>query len=532
MTDTVYVLGAGLNQVIKDWHSLTPPMLRDFFRVVLKHPRLTKELDSAELKPLLIYIEKYWKKTKRDLATSDFDLEECFTLLEAQRQDAIKLGDGNAARTLTSIEFSLKSLLAELLSDFEVFAVQSEVMRRFGEILYKEKPIIVSFNYDSMTEAAIESGSRLRGEYPESALLPPYPQREPTEEEIAFSHYNWNRPLGYGLEFDRVQLHRAGVSAYVDGARFYSNKQNKLYDWPILKLHGSLNWFRFLPFRSFPVFEEERTAQPKWMESAVIHVEGHWWMNRPPDFEGWVIDPLLITPVLDKEALFNDPLYNRVFAPLWSKAAEALGSCNKLVIIGYSFSPTDFRTKKLFLEAFATNELKELIIVNPNPTAIERAKELCHFEHPVIFQDLASYVRSAHQSHHELSVFLSNDELVTTFQEGKRLVEALDKAQFELTGAFWFLLPGPGGWKLVLVSSLVDSRGSEEVALRAQEILSSIQPPIGIGRSALVVVSPSDQLFNAMRRFLRTGPGISAARVTGSTIDGFLIEDSYIYRTL
>src|SRR5712692_7389748 len=251
-------------------------------------------------------------------------------------------------------------------------------MRGLGQIFHKEKPIIVSFNYDTLTEAAIESGSGLRGRYPESMKLPPDPGREIAEEEVSFSHHNWNRPLGYGILFDVVQLHRAGVSQYVEGKRFYSNQQNKLYDWELLKLHGSLNWFRFLPFRSFPSIEGDDTVLPKWMESAVIHVEGRWWMNRPPNFQGWLIDPLLITPVLDKEELFNDPLYRRVFTPLWTRAGEALAGCRRLVIIGYSFSPTDFRTKRLFLEALASNDLEELIIVNRNSNVVEITRELCH----------------------------------------------------------------------------------------------------------------------------------------------------------
>src|SRR5437660_6826543 len=162
----VYVVGAGLNQSIKDQHSLSPPMLKNFFQIALKHPRLSHESRLRGLEPLFAYIEKYWKKTRADLSSSDFDLEECFTLLETQRQDAIKSNDEGNARTLYSIEFSLKGLLAELLSDFETFSLSSETMRAFGKMIYDQKAVILSFNYDTMTEAAIESGSGLRGLYP------------------------------------------------------------------------------------------------------------------------------------------------------------------------------------------------------------------------------------------------------------------------------------------------------------------------------------------------------------------------------
>jgi hypothetical protein len=389
---------------------------------------------------------------------------------------------------------------------------------------------MISFNYDTITEAAIESGSGLRGRYPESMNLPPDPGREIPEDEIVFSHYNWNRPLGYGIRFDRVQLRRAGISTYVDGRRFYSNKANKLYDWELLKLHGSLNWFSFLPFRSFPSIEDNDEVQPKWMKSAVIHLEGHWWLNRPPDFEGWFIDPLLITPVLDKEQLFNDPLYTRVFTPLWNRAKEALSACKRLVIIGYSFSPTDFRTKKLFLEAFATNDLKELIIVSRNQTVVDRAKDLCHFKDPLVFTDLTSYVKRVNHIQARLSPVLSADELNAKFQEGKRIVEALDAAVIDLTGAFWFLLPPPVGWRLFLVSSIVDIQGTEDATMKVQAICSATQPPITMGTETFMVVSPTNSLPTIMKRIIRTGRGIAGIRVTGSVVDSLPIEDAYIYR--
>src|SRR5205807_9213767 len=149
--------------------------------------------------------------------------------------------------------------------------------RAFGKMIYDQKAVILSFNYDTMTEAAIESGSGLRGLYPKRTEFRLGRTDSITEEELVFSHYNWNRPLGYGIRFDIVQLHRAGVGAYVDGKRFYANAKNRLYDWEMIKLHGSLNWFRFLPYRSFPSSDGKDPRLPNWMKSALIHVEGRWW---------------------------------------------------------------------------------------------------------------------------------------------------------------------------------------------------------------------------------------------------------------
>ncbi|MCD6371381.1 MAG: hypothetical protein J7L39_01545 [Candidatus Aenigmarchaeota archaeon] len=270
-------------------------------------------------------------------------------------------------------------------------------MRQFGEILYKEKPIIITFNYDRIIDAAIESVSGVNPYAPREIFgRNPFQGTNVSEEELAYSHFNWNRPLGYSIKFDKVQLHRAGIRTYVEGERFYSHPKNKLYSWYILKLHGSLNWFRYLPIRKYSTFPgETEISLPKEKEKEIILIEGNWWFNEPPDLDGWYIDPIIITtPILYKEKYLRDPLYTRVFSPIWRKAKEALSNCKRLVVIGHSFPATDFPTKKLFLESFSENVLGELIVVNPDTSVVQKVKNLCHFEKPVIVcKDLEEFLQ-------------------------------------------------------------------------------------------------------------------------------------------
>jgi hypothetical protein len=288
----------------------------------------------------------------------------------------------------------LKSFLAEVLSEFEVFSSASDSMRKFGKVLYEEKPTIITFNYDCFLESAIESASGVNQSIPEEFhKLPPdkwhYERIKVSNQEISNSHYNWNRPLGYGITFDEVQLHRAGLPTYVDGKRFYS--QNKLYSWSILKLHGSLNWFRYLPIRKYPYFQSTETQKLGEKQNKIILVKGHWWFAEPPDIDGWVIDPLIITPVLYKAKFYRQP----VFEYLWEHAEHALSKCERLVIIGYSFSPTDFSTKRLFRESLAEHDIQDLIVVNPDSEVVEIAKDLCHYkEEPVTFQNLEEFLQN------------------------------------------------------------------------------------------------------------------------------------------
>jgi len=389
LAEIVYLLGAGANQSVEDWHGLRPPLATNFFQAALRCDKYSGDHYSERIRPVYEYIDQYWRKTKSQLQTDPFDLEEVFTLLEQQRAEAEWQQDGEQFRRLATTEFLLQSFLAEFLAEFEYHAVTSETMRRFGAILYGEKPTILTFNYDCILERIIESAFGVRSEIPAAFRGRPNERGEVTDEEIPYSHYNWNRPLAYGVEFAEVELQRAGLGTYVDGARFYGHPQNMLYPWPVLKLHGSLNWFRYLPIRKYPVVGGPEPQLSEERRRGVVLIRGHWWFAEPPDRDGWLLDPLLITPTLDKQRFLRQP----IFIELWNRARAELSSCKRLVIIGYSFPPTDFSTKRLFLEAFKDNSPQELVVVNPDMSVVPIVKELSHFDRPVVVcRDLEEYV--------------------------------------------------------------------------------------------------------------------------------------------
>jgi hypothetical protein len=376
-------------------------MIRDFFKIALQKERYRSESYVRKMQVVYEYIKKFWHLSVTELASSSFDLEECFTLLESQADEALQKHDTKEYNRLQLIQFLLKSFFAEVLSEFEVFTYSSDIMRKLGMLLYKEKPIILTFNYDCFLEAAIEAASGLNPSLPKE-MYEPIPDKWPHERitvsnaELGCSHFNWNRPLAYGIIFNEVQLQRAGLSTYVEGNRFYSHPPNKLYYWPILKLHGSLNWFRYLPIRKYPMFTNGEPQQLDAKENAIILVNGHWWFGEPPDLEGWIIDPIIITPILYKEKFCRQS----IFEYLWERAKHALSKCERLVIIGYSFPPTDFSTRRLFRESFCEHDVQDLVVVNPNSAVAETAKDLCHFEETALtYKNLDEFLASYHNSY-------------------------------------------------------------------------------------------------------------------------------------
>ena len=81
LPNVVYLFGAGVNQVAKYWDGISPPLLSNFFNVALSMRRFRDDHYSKQLESVYGYIEKYFRKTKDELAKSPFDLETCFTQL-------------------------------------------------------------------------------------------------------------------------------------------------------------------------------------------------------------------------------------------------------------------------------------------------------------------------------------------------------------------------------------------------------------------------------------------------------------------
>lgn len=254
MAEIVYLLGAGTNQLVIDLEGLKPPLANNFFQTALQSSKFSSEHYLDRVSSVYDYISQHWKKSLEDLRATPFNLEDIFTFLQLQINETRPASDFERYSRLTTIEFLLESFLAEYMSKFEHLASRSGTMKKFGEIIYRdrEKAAVLTFNYDCILESLIEQASAPNKNIPQSLRNQPDKLGEPYYDELPYSTYSWNRPLAYGIKFNEVQLHRAGVSSYVEGSRFYSHPSNKLYSWKILKLHGSLNWFQYTPLRRYP----------------------------------------------------------------------------------------------------------------------------------------------------------------------------------------------------------------------------------------------------------------------------------------
>lgn len=119
--------------------------------------------------------------------------------------------------------------------------VNCEAFKRLECILYNEKPIIITFNYDDFIERTIEYASKVKhSDYITTNKF----EDQVLDQELGYSYWNWNRALGYGIKFDEVMLYdrsQGTKQKHFVGNKFYSHSENTLYPWYLLKLHGSSN---------------------------------------------------------------------------------------------------------------------------------------------------------------------------------------------------------------------------------------------------------------------------------------------------
>ncbi|MDQ2685184.1 MAG: hypothetical protein M3Y25_05005, partial [Thermoproteota archaeon] len=389
------ILGAGVNKEIFAKENVSPPLTNNFFNTAFRINERFNLYDKS-LEPVYDFIAKYWRKQKQHLRKCSFDLEECFTLLQLQINDSIEEGNEIEYNKLNEVQSILLSFFIEVLNEFKGYIRQSEWFLKFAELLFSQKPNIITFNYDDFIETAIEYAS---GENPLHKYVST-PQQDLNTEDLRTvcqkSKWKWNRPLGYQIEFDKVSLHDGSEGIYekqVPGEIFYG--VNSQYPWKILKLHGSVNWYRYIndsPNQYLNDHQVDAIYQPR--KDRIVLQSPVWFLplsDLPWDRNQLFLSPIIITPVLYKH-FSSDNIARKVFEPQWNKARNLLSKCKRLVIVGYSFSTTDFYSKKLLLETTSENNIEELIIINPDDEATNYTKNIVPSKKTQIFNSLREYL--------------------------------------------------------------------------------------------------------------------------------------------
>lgn len=402
MAETVYVFGAGINRSLCGHQDSVPPLAKDLFQLALNLPSADyTSSPQSWWRPLFDYIERYWKLSVDDLKRNSFDMEECFTLLQLQAIDAQEQRDPAEAHRLIEIMSQLTVFFTRYLTNSGLAAGNSAVdFITLGKVIWKEKASVITFNYDTLIEKTIEQASgqnprRLDAQHAISALQDRGKSDWPSfdyfnavpDELMAFSHFNWEPFRAYGVNFDEVMLRAFHPDVLVDGKDYFNHRGNGPCQPMVLKMHGSLNWGRYVGH----VQQKNNPSTPPRSITSGTTLLG----KGAGIIADHLIEPLIITPVL-----YKNLGQNSIIPQIWQQALQELKACDRLIIGGYSFPPTDFFTRKLFLEAFADRQPREVIVIDPDPNeTIEKVVyDLTHVE-PRRFENLDAFITD---SHHDL----------------------------------------------------------------------------------------------------------------------------------
>ncbi len=114
------------------------------------------------------------------------------------------------------------------------------------------------------------------------------------------------------------------------------------------------------------------------------------------------------------------------------------------------------------------------------------------------------------------------------YQEGKKLIECLDKEGYKYPIAMWSNIPEDHEWELLLGIPRLDVDGSRKSALSIYDTINKYN--IKLTLSNLKLVDTHSELCTGIKSRITTGMSLDKIVFTGRYINGRSFPDSIIYR--
>lgn len=153
----------------------------------------------------------------------------------------------------------------------------------------------------------------------------------------------WHARYGYGLPMPK------GKGSHITGEDQWSpvetNNPSRAKTIRLLKLHGSIHFLAKSKAR-FSLKERPYTRQHGNLRFEII----------PPEW--------------------NKHFDEGVFRRLWGIGRDEIHKAKTIVVIGYSFPTTDLHTSALFRVSVSQKKLRNVVIVNPDPEARRRTRDV------------------------------------------------------------------------------------------------------------------------------------------------------------
>ena len=115
--------------------------------------------------------------------------------------------------------------------------------------------------------------------------------------------------------------------------------------------------------------------------------------------------------------------------------------------------------------------------------------------------------------------------------DGYRLIEALEKKDFQVTAALWLYEEEKRLWRLIIASPYYDEKGPREAYLFIANIIEDLSLAPELDLFNITVVSKNDRRILNLNNAIKVKDNPSGVRFSRSYIDDAYIDDALIYRS-
>lgn len=326
-----------------------PPLDADFFQLTRKLRQRSPDVRSGFKR-----LERY---LGRELISDGMEaiFNEVYLDLLAKRTpkaanaamvDLIQLFRYSLGYTTDNLDCTRKSPTYELL----------RTLRR--SVVRCEDIAIVSFNQDLIVEKALD---RLRNR----------------------GDLNWHLPACYCAKFE----------GWTDpsGPQGIFELDDDDSDFRVLKLHGSMNWYRQTAGRKPGSVRSDRARV--YCTSRKLIGERPWTLTRTSKNSNrskWYTWPVVVPPIFDKHQWLSGLL-----KPVWDTAEVVLDNSSLVVFWGYSFPQADYLAADLFRKTLRTDgsSQRRILAINPDPSVVARLWDITAGNPIELYGDVDAAIR-------------------------------------------------------------------------------------------------------------------------------------------
>lgn len=138
-----------------------------------------------------------------------------------------------------------------------------------------------------------------------------------------------------------------------DDEGFGNEKTSRVVN--LIKIHGSINWFRCLKCNSLCIFKKKKIAELLFNDD---RVETCLKCNSHGDEETEILQPELVTPTMIKS------IDHQLYKNLWNAAATELRNADEIIFIGYSLPIADYEFRYLLQKSIPKEAVITVVLHN------------------------------------------------------------------------------------------------------------------------------------------------------------------------